>query len=168
MIIRRETAEDFSRIYDLVKTAFETAKVSNGEEQNFVNALRDSENYIPELALVAEKDGELIGHIMVSQTVITGDDCESPILYLAPVSVVLEHRNKGVGSRLIQESFKVARNLGHEAVILVGDPGYYHRFGFNTAAEFGIRNTNGIPDEYVMAVELAPHALDEVDGTITF
>jgi putative acetyltransferase len=168
VIIRREKPEDFPRIYDLVKIAFETAQVSSGDEQNFVNRLRDGGNYIPELALVAEEDGELIGHIMLTNTVIGIDGGEFPTLLLGPISVVLEHRNKGVGSRLIEESFEIARDLGHEAVVLVGNPAYYHRFGFKTAADFGIRNANGIPDEYVMACELVPNALDAVHGTITF
>lgn len=167
MIIRRERPEEFTQIYDLVKTAFETANVSNGDEQNFVNRLRAGSNYIPELALVAEEDGQLIGHIMLTNTVISGD-VEFPILLLGPIAVVLEQRKRGVGTRLIEESFKVARELGHESVILVGDPAYYHRFGFRTAANFGIRNTNGIPDDYVMACELRLDALGGVDGAITF
>jgi putative acetyltransferase len=50
----------------------------------------------------------------------------------------------------------------------VGDPAYYRRFGFGTAADLGIRNTQGIPDEYVMACELVPGALDGVEAAITF
>jgi putative acetyltransferase len=168
MIIRRETPEEFPQIYDLVRVAFETAQISNGEEQNFVNHLRAGGNYIPELALVAEEDGQLIGHIMLTKTSITGDDREFPTLLLGPIAVVLERRNKGVGSRLIQESSRLARELGHQSAILVGNPAYYHRFGFKTAADFGIRNANGIPDEYVMACELVPNALDGVCGTVTF
>ncbi|HWR07601.1 hypothetical protein [Sporomusa sp.] len=56
MIIRKETEKDFSQIYDLVKAAFQTAKVSDGKEQDFVNQLRSSSNYIPELALIAEEN----------------------------------------------------------------------------------------------------------------
>ena len=73
MLIRRERPEEFSRIYDLVKIAFQTAKVTNGKEQDFVNQLRAGDNYIPELALVAEEDGKLIGHIMLTKTYIIGD-----------------------------------------------------------------------------------------------
>jgi len=167
MVIRQERPEEFPEIHELVKTAFETAQVSSGDEQNFVNRLRESADYIPQLALVAEDAGRLIGHIMLTHTVIIGES-ELPILLLGPISVVLERRNAGVGSALIGESFRLARELGHQAVILVGDPGFYHRFGFRTAVSFGIRNANGIPDEYVLAVELTSGALAAVDGTITF
>ncbi len=70
MIIRRETPEEYGQIYDLVKIAFQTAKVSDGKEQDFVNQLRASGSYVPELALVAEENGKLIGHIMLSKAFI--------------------------------------------------------------------------------------------------
>jgi predicted N-acetyltransferase YhbS len=168
MNIRPERPAEFAQIDDLVRVAFETAEMSNGGEQNFVNHLRAGGNYIPELALVAEEDGKLIGHIMLTRTSITGDGREFPTLLLGPIAVALQWRNKGVGSRLIEESFRLARGLGHQSAILVGNPAYYHRFGFKTAADFGINNANGIPDEYVMACELVPKALDAVQGMILF
>lgn len=108
MIIRKETEKDFDRIYDLVKVAFQTAKVSNGKEQDFATELRNSGNYIPELALVAEEDGKLIGHIMLTKMYITTGDGKFEALLIAPISVLLEYRNKGVGSELINESFRLA------------------------------------------------------------
>ncbi len=168
MIIRRETPEEFSQIYDLVKIAFQTAKVSNGKEQDFVNHLRSSGNYIPELALVADENGKLIGHIMLTKTFIVNSGNKFGTLLLAPISVALDYRNKGVGSNLIKESFKLAKDMGYTSVFLVGDPAYYHRFGFKASVNFGIKNINNIPDEYVMACELVPDALHGISGTIDF
>lgn len=165
MIIRRETSEEFSKIYDLVKVAFQTAKVTNGKEQDFVNQLRSSSNYIPELALVAEEGGKLIGHIMLTRTDITDKNSKFETLFLGPISVVLEYRNKGVGSKLITESFKVARTMGYTSVVLVGDPAYYHRFGFKASVNFGIRHVLDIPEKNVMACELCPNALHDTSGT---
>jgi predicted N-acetyltransferase YhbS len=165
MIIRREKSEEFSKIYDLVKVAFQTAQVTNGKEQDFVNQLRSSGNYIPELALVAEDGGKLIGHIMLTRTDITGNKNKFETLFLGPISVLLEHRNKGVGSKLINESLKVAKTMGYTSIVLVGDPAYYHRFGFKSSANFGIRHVLDIPDENVMACELLPNALHSVSGT---
>lgn len=74
-IIRQETEQDHPAIYDLIRTAFETAKVSDGDEQDFaVNLRNNSKLYIPELALVAEEGGKLIGHIMLTNTYITQPD----------------------------------------------------------------------------------------------
>lgn len=164
MIIRRETMQKFPEIYELVKIAFQTAKVSDGKEQDFVDELRSGYNYIPELALVAEENGKLIGHIMLTQTFIANDKHRFATLLIAPLSVVLKHRNKGVGSALIQEGFKLAKERGYTSVFLVGDPAYYHRFGFQTAADFGIKTTHPIPDKNVMVCELVPEALLGVSG----
>ncbi|HBQ87089.1 MAG TPA: N-acetyltransferase [Syntrophomonas sp.] len=166
MLIRKETSEEFSQIYDLVKIAFQTAKVSNGKEQDFVSELRGSGNYIPELALVAEDSGKLIGHIMLTTTYIANNNNKFEALLLAPVSVALEYRNRGVGSSLIKKGFELAREKGYTAVLLVGDPAYYHRFGFKSAVSFGIKHTQNIPDEYVMACELVPDAFKTISGII--
>jgi len=165
MVIRRETPEEFSQIYDLVKVAFQTAKVTDGKEQDFVNQLRSNGNYIPELALVAEENGKLIGHIMLTKTYIVNSGNKFETLLLAPISVALEYRNRGVGSNLIKESFKLAKEMGYTSVLLVGDPAYYHRFGFKAAVNFGIKHIHNIPDENVMACELVPDALYGISGT---
>jgi putative acetyltransferase len=168
MIIRREKKEDFARIYQLVKIGFQTAKVSNGKEQDFVEGLRGSEYYIPELALVAEEGSTLVGHIMLTRTHVDEDAQKHEMLLLAPLTVALEHRNSGIGSKLIEAAFRSARTMGFKSVILVGDPAYYKRFGFKPSAEFGIKNTNGIPDQYVQACEMLPDALKSVKGSILF
>ncbi|OHB56551.1 MAG: GNAT family N-acetyltransferase [Planctomycetes bacterium GWF2_50_10] len=165
MIIREEAKEDFGQIYDLVKVAFETAKVSNGKEQDYVNQLRNSENYIPELALVAEENGKLIGQIMLTKMPIINGEIKHETLLLGPISVVLELRNKGIGSQLIKESFRRAKQLKYGSVVLVGDPAYYHRFGFRPSVDFNIKYAHFIPDENVMACELIPNALQGVSGT---
>jgi predicted N-acetyltransferase YhbS len=165
MIIRQERPEDFPQIYDLVKAAFQTGRVSNGQEQDFVNELRSGDTYIPELALVAEENGRLTGYIMLSKASVVNGEDKFAIAYVAPLSVVLEFRNKGIGSALIKEGFKLARQMGFTSVFLVGDPAYYHRFGFRSASAFGIRHMHEIPDENVMACELVPGALKNVTGT---
>jgi len=165
MIVRPETEREFPAIHALVEVAFQTAKVTNGKEQDFVDQLRASSAYIPELALVAEENGRLIGHIMLTKTQIASPDGgKFETLFLGPVSVALEHRNSGVGSALINASANLAKTLGHSSIFLVGDPAYYHRFGFRPTANFGIRHLHDIPAQYVMALELTPNALAGVSG----
>ena len=168
MMLRQEKEADFPAIYDLVKTAFQTAKVSNGDEQNFVGRLRASGNYLPGLALVAEDGGKLIGHIMLTKTSFETASGRRPILLLAPLAVVFERRRQGIGAQLVHEACRLAKAQGHTAVILVGDPSYYSRFGFRPAIHFGIANTDQIPNENVMACELVPEALHGLQGTISF
>lgn len=166
MIIRQENKNDYEQIYELVKTAFLTAQVSNGKEQDLVNELRDSDNYIPELALVAEVDSGIIGHILLTKTFVVDGDDKYEGLYLAPVSVVLENRKQGVGSKLIEESFRIAKGMGYTSVFLVGDPLYYHRFGFKSLSSFGIKYKLPIPEKNAMGCELVPNALSGVKGII--
>lgn len=164
MIIRQELEKDFEEIYELVKIAFQTAKVSNGKEQDLVNQLRNSDGYIPELALVAEEAGKLVGYIMLTKTYITNEDNKFMTLYIGPVSVALEYRNKGIGSKLIRKSLQLAKEMGYTSVVLVGDPGYYHRFGFKSSSEFNIKHVLDIPEKFVMANELVPNALQGISG----
>ena len=166
MMIRQERTEDFAKIYELVKIAFQTAKVSDGKEQDFVNHLRNSNAYTPELALVAEEEGTLIGHIMLNKTRIVKDHIQFETLYIAPLSVILEYRNRGVGTALIKESFRLAREKGYTSVFLVGDPNYYHRFGFVSSIRFDVTTNLKISEENVMGCELIPNALKEVSGII--
>jgi putative acetyltransferase len=168
MMLRQEKEADFPAIYDLVKTAFQTAKVSNGDEQNFVDRLRASGNYLPGLALVAEDGVKLIGHIMLTKTSFETASGRRPILLLGPLAVVLERRRQGIGAQLVHEACRLAKAQGHTAVILVGDPAYCSRFGFRPAIHFGIANTDQIPNENVMACELVPEALHGLQGTISF
>ncbi|WP_053957296.1 GNAT family N-acetyltransferase [Inediibacterium massiliense] len=166
IIIRQEKQDDCKQIYDLVKVAFQTAKVSNGKEQDFVNQLRSSDNYIPELALVAEENNVLIGHIMLTKSYISNSGYKTETLLLAPISVALEYRNKGVGSKLINKSFELAKDMGYKSIVLVGDTAYYSKFGFKKSVDFGIKYLHEIPEENVLACELVKGALDGVSGTI--
>lgn len=164
--IRQESEADYTEIYDLIRTAFETAKVKDGDEQDFAVSLRNSDVYIPELALVAEADKKLIGHIMLTKAYVETETGKEEFLLLAPISVLIDYRDKGIGSRLIEKSFELARQMGYKAVFLCGDPAYYHRFGFKPASLFGISPWSDIPEQYVMACELVPNALEGVSGVI--
>jgi predicted N-acetyltransferase YhbS len=168
LIIRQENRSDISRIYSLVDIAFQTAKVSNGREQEYTKKLHASPDFIPKLALVAEDNREIIGHIMLTKTAIVTGNLKHDSLLLAPLSVALEHRKRGVGSQLVKESFELARKLGYTSVFVVGDPAFYCRFGFKSSILFGITHLPFIPAEFVMAYELSPGAVTGVVGTVTF
>lgn len=168
IIIREEHKKDYQEVYDLVKKTFETAAVRDGDEQDYAAQLRFSENFIPPLSLVAEYEGRLIGQIMFTKTNIVRDNkivCTA--LLLSPLSVLIEYRKMGVGSALIQEGFRLARELGFSIVFVCGDPAYYSKFGFKSISYYDIRPINDfIPIKYIMVSELFPKTLDGVDGMI--
>lgn len=164
--VRQERAGEFPQIRQLVQKAFETAHYAEGDEQDFVERLRLSQSYLPELALVLEDEGRLIAHVMLTRVSIDTVAGPFPILLLACVAATAEHRNRGIGAALIETAFQRARGDGHRAVILVGDPAYYARLGFLPSIQFGVTNQNGIEPEYVQLRELLPDALRDLAGSV--
>lgn len=166
IIVRPTTGADYETVYNLIQTAFQTAEHTDGDEQDFAVGLRNGGNYIPELDLVAELDGQLIGHIMFTKTFVARPDgSHYPTLMVAPLSVLLEYRGMGIGSALMNEGFRIAAALGYSSAFLLGEPAYYQRFGYKPTSEFGISH-EAFPAEYLMAKELTPDALSGVVGII--
>lgn len=164
--IRKESKNDYSEIYNLIETAFQTARVKDGTEQDFATDLRNGGCYINELALVAETDGKIIGHIMSTDTYVTmSGEAKFPALMIAPLSVALEYRDHGIGGALLRRSFEIAREMGYQAMFLCGDPNYYSRFGFRPIGDFGITHAS-IPAPYVMGYELIPATLNNISGIV--
>lgn len=165
-IVRQITKADYSTVYNLIRTAFETAEHRDGDEQDFAVNLRNGENYIPELDLVAEMEGSLIGHIMFTKTYVTKPDgSKYNTLLVAPLAVLIESRSMGAGSALMKEGFCIAQAMGYESAFLIGDPNYYQRFGYKLTHLYGI-NHESLPSEYVMAKEFVPETLNNVTGLI--
>jgi predicted N-acetyltransferase YhbS len=158
--VRQETEKDIDAVYNVVKLAFECAKHTNGDEHNLVNRLRKSQAFIPELSLVAEYNGEIVGHILFTKIKIG----EHTSLALAPVAVIPVYQGKSIGSKLILEGHRVARELGYNSVILVGHENYYPRFGYAPASKWKIKVPFDVPDECFMAVELWPNSLENISG----
>ena len=86
---------------------------------------------------------------------------------LAPVGVLPEYQGRGIGSRLIREGLDACREAGYGAAVVLGEPGYYSRFGFERASGKGLGNEYGV-DEYFMVVELINGTLDSVSGTVRY
>lgn len=166
-VIRGVREVDYSTVYDLIKKAFETAEHRDGDEQDFAVNLRNGGNYIPELDLVSECDGQLIGHIMFTKTYVTkSDGSRYDTLLVAPLSVLLECRSMGVGAALMNEGLRIAESMGYDSAFLIGDPNYYQRFGYKLSHLYGI-NHDSFPAEYVMVKEILSGALEEVTGVVS-
>lgn len=149
MLIRQEKVEDYDIVYDLVKKAFESAEHSDGNEQDLVAALRKSTAFIPELSLVAEVDGKIVGHILFTKIQI-GDFTE---IAIAPLSVLPEFQNRGIGSALIKEGHRIAKKLGFRFSVVLGSDAYYQKFGYVPAENYGITAPFDVPSENFMAFE---------------
>ncbi|MGD9638004.1 MAG: GNAT family N-acetyltransferase [Alphaproteobacteria bacterium] len=164
LIIRQETKNDFNIVYNVVKSAFKAAEHSDGDEHNLVNRLRESKNFIPQLSLVAENKNEIIGHILFTKVTIN----KKTSLALAPVAVIPQYQDKGVGSGLILEGHNIAKNLGFSSVVVLGHPRYYPKFGYQPASNWNIKPPFDVPDDCFMAIELVHNGLKGVSGTVLY
>ena len=161
--IRRENVNDYKEVYHVIKTAFETAEHSDGNEQDLVEALRKSSAFIPQLSLVAEIDGEIVGHILFTKAKVGSDI----VLVLAPLSVLPECQRQGVGTALIRKGHEIGKELGYEYSLVLGSEKYYPRFGYLPAVQFGIKVPEGIPSINFMAIQLQEHARP-ISGAVTY
>lgn len=163
MIIRQETQKDYQEIYELVKEAFSTAKDSRGDEQDHINRLRKSINFIPELALVVEEQKKLIAYNILTKTDFDVWNCQKKIksLLLGPICVKLEYRNQKIGEKLINKSLDIAKDMGYEVVFLFGNPNYYYRLGFKQINDYDIKPLNNILPKNSMVKELIPNILSK-------
>ena len=161
--IRQENIRDYEDVYNVVKTAFETAEHSDGNEHDLVVALRKSENFIPELSLVALKNNKIVGYILFTKVKIG----QYEELALAPLGVLPEEQRQGVGSRLIEEGHRIAKKLGYHYSIVLGSEQYYTKFGYVPAIKYEIKAPFDVPDENFMAIKLN-NSPSEIKGVVEY
>jgi len=158
MIIRPETPADIDAIDAVAIAAFKNHPFSHQTEQFIVKALRSAGALT--LSLVAELDGQVVGHIAFSPVTISDG---SPDWHgLGPISVLPEYQRQGIGKALMQEGLPMLKALGGNGCALVGDPGFYQRFGFKNIPGF---IHEGIPQEVFLAL---PFTEKIPKGTIVF
>ena len=168
LTIRQETKADHSKVFELIKEAFAKEEYSDQQEHFLVKRLRKSEAFIPELSLVAELEGQIVGHILFTRIHIKSEEKEWESLALAPVSVLPEYQGNGIGGRLIQAGHEAAKKAGFSSAVLLGHAEYYPRFGYRPCQEFGIELPFDVPPENCMAIEFFPNALKEVHGMVKY
>jgi putative acetyltransferase len=160
MNIRNERPEDAIPIRDVHLSAFETSG-----EADLVSILRKQAT--PLISLVAEEAGTIVGHILFTPVTFV-DGPSLPMMGLAPMAVSPEWQRRGIGSRLVLAGLQQCRHSGTAAVVVVGHPAYYPRFGFVPASRFGISCEYDVPDDVFLARELRDAALVGITGTVRY
>ena len=148
MIIRKERVGDVPRIHQLTRDAFLNAPHTDHTEQFIVDALRSAGAL--SISLVAERAGEVLGHVAVS--LVTISDGTTGWFGLGPVSVAPAEQGAGIGSALMQAALAELKQLGARGCVLLGAPAFYRRFGFRPAAPLVLTD---VPPEYFQAVLFA-------------
>ena len=148
--IRQENQKDYEEVYRVIKTAFETAEHSDGNEHDLVVVLRNSDSFIPELSLVAVKEDKIVGYILFTKIKIENHE----EIALAPLAVLPEYQKQGIGSMLIEQGHKIAKKLGYHYSIVLGSENYYPKFGYIPAIQYGIQAPFDVANENFMAIKL--------------
>lgn len=161
--IQSETKNDYRSIRYVNELAF-----GQMDEAILVDKLRQLEDFIPELSLVARDGTLVVGHILLFPVQIVDVNTSWDSLALAPISVLPEYQNLGVGGMLVRKGLERALDAGFTNVNVLGHSMYYPRFGFLKASLFGITSPFAAPDEAVMIIELKEGALEGVKGMITY
>lgn len=151
-VIRAEHPEDHEAIGGVVAAAFQSSA-----EARLVEAIRASPNFLPELSLVAEIDGQIVGHVMISYVALHDGEVQRRVASLSPLAVLPEFQRRGIGAMLVREVVARAERRGEPLVVLEGDPRFYGRLGFEPATRYGIEFTlpSWAPPEAAQVLRLA-------------
>lgn len=160
MLVRAENNRDREIVRAINLSAFETSS-----EADLVDVLRKQAD--PIISLVAEVSGEVVGHIMFSPVTLSGQP-NLKVMGLAPMAVTPVNQNKGIGSALIPAGLDQCKKLGFVAVVVLGHPDYYPRFGFSPSSRFDIDSEYEVPEEVFMAMELLPDGLSGITGRVSY
>ena len=168
IIIRRETPADYAAVEHLTREAFWNVYRPGCTEHYVVHVLRSDPDFVPELDLVMERDGQLIGHVLYMRAkIMADDDREIPMMTFGPISIRPDLQRQGLGKYLLDASMERARELGAVALCIEGNIEFYGKSGFVVAGTKGIRYHEQPEQEivpYVLLKELQPGFLDGVTG----
>lgn len=160
-VIRLETPGDYRAVENLTREAFWNQSVPGCDEHYLVHTMRRHPDFIPELAFVLEKDGEIVGNIMYTKgRLVDGQGHEKPCLTFGPISVAPAQQRKGYGRMLIEHSFEVAMEMGHEVVVIFGNPDNYVARGFKSCRKYNVCVEGDRFPAALLVKELRSGALD--------
>ena len=152
--VRTECEDDFKAIDVVNLSAFE-----GEEEALLITSLRKLPGYTPEFSLVAEFNGRIVGHLMLTPSILAHRHGEHKILIIAPMSVVPSQSHRGIGTELVNEAIERGKQAGFEAMIVAGKPDYYARLGFIHSDKWKITSNLGVPADALLGIELVEGSL---------
>ena len=163
---RNETPNDYRTIEHLTREAFWNVYRPGCLEHYVLHVLRDDPAFVPELDIVMEKDGEIIGHVIYLRSAIETDDGRTiPIMTFGPISIDPRFQRQGYGKQLLEHSMQQARELGAGALAITGNIDFYGKSGFVVSKTLGVRYADDPEADYFLIAELKPGFLDGITGT---
>ncbi|KNE20960.1 GCN5 family acetyltransferase [Virgibacillus pantothenticus] len=168
LLIRKEQPSDYKQTEDVIQQAFQNVAYSNGKEHELVRALRTSNEFVPELSLVSKQGKTITGHILFTTVEIKNAGNSLIGLSLAPLSVLPEYQNQGIGTALITFGLTTAARLDFSVVVVLGHKEYYPKFGFVKASAYNIKPPFAVEDDLYMVKELQAGVLTTTQGTVHY
>jgi len=159
--IRPETTTDHQRVREINTLAFETTS-----EADLVEGLRREADSV--VSLVAEQEGVVAGHIMLTPVAIGDTPASTATMGLNPLSVHPDHQDSGIGIALLEAALAVCATNGTEIIVTLGHPDYYGRLGFELAVEEGISYVGREYDSFFLVKELVPGSCEKYQGEVKF
>lgn len=168
ILIRKEKEEEYFTVENVIREAFWNVYKPRCDEHLMVHQLRQSKDFIPELDLIAECDGKIVGNIICSRCLVINDEKDTEnrqkVIAIGPIGVLPEYQKRGIGGSLIQAVKEKATQMGLSGIVLYGDSQYYHRFGFVNAEKYKLRTPQNTNFEEFMAFELSLGSLQNISG----
>ena len=158
--IRNEEPKDYQLVEDITRRAFYNLYVPGCTEHYLVHIMRGHADFIPELDLVIELDGKVIGSIMYTKAWLRDEaGAEKEILTFGPVSIDLPYQRQGYGKQLMEDSFARAKELGYDMIVIFGSPANYVSRGFLSCRKYQVMTADGTYPAAMLVKELVPGAL---------
>lgn len=158
--IRNEREADYKSVEEITRKAFYNIYVPGCVEHYLVHIMRSHEDFIPELDLVVEFDGQVVGNIMYTKTKLVDEaGTEKDILTFGPVCIAPGFQRMGYGKMLIEASFEKALQLGYDTIVIFGNPANYVSRGFKSCKKYDVCLENGKYPAALMVKELIPGVL---------
>jgi putative acetyltransferase len=148
--IRSEAVGDAAGIRRVHRSAFPTPA-----EAELVDTIRVSRRYRRAYSVVAVTDDGIVGHALLSHADLVSGAAARPVPVLAPLAVLPSYWGRGAGTAMMHECIGRADHAGEPLIVLVGNPGYYPRFGFVPASHYGITPPEPLPDAILLARRLS-------------
>lgn len=165
LIIRKETPDDYHETELMTMRAFWNIHSPGCSEHLLVRILRNSKDYLPELSRIAEITDRIAGAIFYSKAKVVSDDgTEHSVLTFGPLSIEPNLQDLGIGRRLMEETFKLAKEAGYPGIIIFGEADYYPKIGFKPAKSFEITDSEGNACDSMMAYPLDEDAFSKIHG----
>jgi predicted N-acetyltransferase YhbS len=164
IILRLEEEKDYRIVEELTREAFWNNHVPGCDEHLLIHNLRKTKEFIKELDFVAMNINKIVGNIVYVKSNVKNNGFKYDLITFGPISVLPEYQNKGIGTKLINHTVKLSKEMGYKGIIIYGDPEYYKRFGFKESKQYKITNKDNKYPAALLVLELYPNSLNGIEG----